>query len=294
VPQKGRLTKERERAEKLYYRWEFIRRNEAYKSDQAKFVFYFSRWFKRRGLLLQDITGHNQDLFEKHGIYRKRISDYFMRNIAPIVEAFSRKWGVRWPCPPTYTFNPDDLNYFSDNGTDITQNYWNSPISSLRCDLRLDANIGKLAEELYDFVNPTLGSYRKRFGGTAVEEPISREKEQSLLVFRVRPGLGKERNYELFHQFMRKIEWPNRNDLKERSTKRFHLKKYSSYLQVWDLKHSDPSLTWTEIAKRLYPKKFNQYSSGSLIGEKNSATQQVIDQYKSAQRLIAGGFQEIR
>jgi hypothetical protein len=353
VPRKGYRNIENEMAGRLYYRWEFIRRNKSYQADQAKFVSLFGQWFKRRGLSLESLTGYNHDRFDKQGIYRGRIGNYFMKNIAPYMEAFDRKWGVNWPCSPSFTFELDDLDTYTEKRINYRDRYRNSPVQHLRNDLRLDADIDKLAEDLCDFVNPkrirkthfgetstrfevanekgiirsvfikhpelnskndkryiaaiakiaeelyssanpNLKSIRKHFPEVSIRIRTIKEKWDSRSLFRVHPLLGKERNYELFHRFMRQIEWPKKQHTRGARAKRLHLKKYAGYLQVWNLKNSHPTLTWTEIAKRLYPRKFKQYSSGFLIGEKNPAVQLAMDKYRSAQRLIAGDFQEIR
>lgn len=294
VPPKSDLRLEAERAEKLYYRWEFIRRNKAYQADQAKFVSLFGEWFKRLGLPLENVTGHNQDLFKTHGLYRPRISKYFLKNIAPYVEAFSRKWSVSWPCSPSFTFNPDDLNVFSEKGGNYRLNCKNSPVRLLTNGLRLDPDIEKLAQELLDWLNPKREKFRenleKFFPKESLHAQMENEQARNRYLFLVKPYDGKKENYERFHEFMRQIKWPK----KKVNSKRVRLSKYGSYLRVWDLKQSDPSLTWNKIARRLYPRKFEQYSSQIVIGERNPAVQQVIDQYNAAERLIAGDFQEIR
>lgn len=292
MPKKGYRVRKREWAEKLYYRWEFIRRNKAYQSDQAKFISLFGTWFKRRGLLLNSMTGHNWEILDKHGIYRGRASDYFMKKIAPYLEAFDRKWRVSWPCPPTYTFNPDDMNQFSGSKSHIRTNLRNCPVSDLSSDLRLETPIERLADEMYEFVNPLgLDKLPAKF---AAQGGMPTHVENKQLIFKVLPFLGKERNYELFHRFMAEIRWPKKQRLSNAGRKRVRLKNYGTYLRVWDLKQANPSLTWSKLAKSLYPRTFNQYSSGTFRSEKNAAVQQVMDQYKSAERLIAGGFQEIR
>jgi hypothetical protein len=352
MPKKGRLTEEKEWAEKAYYRWEFIRRNKTYQEDQARFVSRFSKWFKQRGLSLNSITGLDRLLFEKHSVY----GTYFEKNIVPYLMAFRNKWDVRWPCRPSFTFTPDFLDTFSDNTKDIINNYRNSPILSLAGNLDLNANLEELAKAIHDSrlrkyrpdINKYLGEtfskslvydiagngryisltfpprtlennkkYNEAFGKILDEmcnstnpdrekiqkffpealikiEDFKEEKKPSNLSFTVRPELGKERNYSLFHEFMKKIEWPPEISPTKRSTKRIHLKKYKLYLQVWDLKNAGATITWAEIAKRLYPEEFARYASGHLIGSKNPVVQQVIDQYQSAQHLITNGFQEIR
>ncbi len=354
MPPKSFRLKEKEYAEKLYYRWEFIRRNKAYQEDQAKFVSRFSKWFKRRGLELQNITGYNQELFERYGFYRKRTSRYFMQNVEPFVEAFFWKWSVSWPCSPSFRFKPDDIDIFHGTKIGYYTRYKNSPVRHCNNSLRLDASIEKIAEEMNDFCNPKPLKKKNHFGETSttfkvadekgtvrcafikfpeprnpensqiynaaiwkiIEEMYSsetnlekiaghflgasisfkvvEEKKDNRFLFSVRPELGKERNYELFHRFIKNIEWPKKPDFHKSEAKRIQLKKYRGYLRVWDLKNAEPTLTWTEVSRRLYRSKFKQYSSGTLIGEKNAAIQLVIDQYRSAQRLIAGEFQEIR
>lgn len=295
MPKKNRITKETELCRKCYYRWEFSRRNSGYQKDYSNFTLLFREWFRRRGVNLRDVTGYDFQFltqFETKILKQSKSRLFYFEKIIPYVEAFLLKWGVDWPCRPDFTFDPDEINFYSQTeGAAWRSRLPAIPVLTPRTNLKLKNSIDTLADELNEQFQMTVSDIALK--AEAVRGQPKAKRENKEFTFQAIPHIGKRRNIERFLQFLNEIEFKAKQAAFKRRSKRIELKKYDDYLRVWDLKQLNPSVTWAAMARELYPDEYADYESGRYAG-RTRAVQRVKDQYRGAERLINGGFQEIR
>ncbi len=294
MPKKNRFAKESELCRKCYYRWEFIRRNENYRKDHLNFVSLYGQWFRQRSVNLADITGYDSFYLQEFetGIFQDTEDKaFYLETITPHIEAFLQKWGVQWPCRPDFSFDPSDSDLYSHLQKLDFADFRAVPILDLKTSLPIDAPIEEIAEEIRHQLSMTPGDVLRAM--KAARKPRRKVKNDRFAFFVV-PDLGRKKNIRRLSEFMTELEEKQKSSGVKHRAKRTELKKYDDYLCVWDLKQSNRKLPWVEIARQLYASEYDIYQSRKDAGVRNPIIQRVIDQYQTAERLISGGFQEIK
>jgi hypothetical protein len=103
MPKKSIRQREEEGRLVAWYKWEFLRRNVAYRKDYEEFIREFGGWFRKHGYWYDQTT-------KPWGANNLR---FFAAEIAPKVRVICTKWGIREPFPPEWEFTESGMYSYS-------------------------------------------------------------------------------------------------------------------------------------------------------------------------------------
>jgi len=312
---KGRHRELRESGRILWYQWEFLRRNPDYRHDHEAFVAQFGDWFREKGFW-----------YDRDVVYAREDWNFFCKEIAPRAAEICGKWHVENPFSPDWTFDksgrheykPEKCAYLpTGRSAESASSSWRflerMPIERGELPREADRKLRLLRERTqkdpYRYVQVTLD----------VTQPLKKLLEKT----RRQIQFGQER-YE--HMVGDKKG-------KER-TRRRRLDQYDKYLEIWDLRQKGlkfsqiaqrvfpreygalrlrdaqlqlPRELGTDYKHRveeLTAQGIGEYEACSQVerefevkvksGHSQVIEQRVEDHYKSAKKLILGGYKELR
>src|SRR5260370_30285050 len=93
-----------------FYRWEFIRRSEFYRTDIDRFFELFGDWLRAQGVEMEKLPEY-APRFWLVEIQPKWLADaqsrgFYHNKIGPFLIALQMKWGTSFPLHRSYTFDP--------------------------------------------------------------------------------------------------------------------------------------------------------------------------------------------
>lgn len=199
--------------------------------------------------------------------WKPREQAYFHRRIAPELDRLCKKWELQELYPPHWRFRKSDGTRRTKTGVVSLPTYFTPTL--------LTSDPNQLRELIESGFTGHGGSGRRWLQHVLLEFDLTWPLKENLEYARRALKLANDSyNDELASQGMP----PTKNS-------RRRLRDYDEHLLVWELKQKKK--TALEIARILFP--------SSLDGVGHSATlQKVHDHYAAAQRLIAGGYKEIR
>jgi hypothetical protein len=237
-----------------WYKWEFLRRNHEYRADHKQFIDTFGSWFRRRGFWY--------DHDRREGQWTKADEDHFYDNIAPAIAQLCEKWKIGNLYPPKWKFNRKHARR-KIGSREI------GPPTGIAAELNWDFDVMRELLEM-------------GFIGTA--DSARRYRNLVLIEFDLDRPL-KDLTWYAKYVLTRALEnyKTELSDLGLRTPRggRRRLEDYDAHLTIWDMKQSGKSIP--EIA-----------ASKFSAEDRDAALQKVRDHLKAAQKLISGGYSEIR
>jgi hypothetical protein len=237
-----------------WYKWEFLRRNLQYRKDYDKFIREFGAWFKKHGKLEQAVY------------WSPRVWNYYGRVIAPRAQRLCQKWQVIDLFPPDWKFSQDgSYAYSSHDHVLLPTGYTSDEIRELGKVTEHGSQL-TLKRVLKSIPSDTrrntdrIRYYSLRLDFAYPLRTLLDQAEQEIT--------QRKQRYDRAHPALPRA----------RSRKRRRLGEYDQYLYIWDRRVEGK--TFVEIGNDVFP---------GQIGK----AQRVRDNYRAAERLIAGGYKEI-
>lgn len=237
-----------------WFKWEFLRRNPGYGRDYKKFKVKFGEWFRQRGYWYD--YDRRQD--EWSGVDE----DYFYDEIAPEIARLCRKWQIGNLFPPSWQFSRK-------NGTRKVGSRELGPPTGIAPELNWDVTYMQQLLEM---------------GFTGTADSAFRYRNMLRVEFDLDRPLKDLVEYSRY-VLIRAIENYKKEEMQDLGFKtpksRRRLEDYETHLKIWDLRKKKKTVT--QIAEIVFPNEI-----------RDSALQKVRDHLRATQKLISGGYAEIR
>jgi hypothetical protein len=239
-----------------WYKWEFLRRNSAYRKDHQEFMREFGSWFRKYGKWYDETVS-------PWGLVRLQ---FFGRAIAPKLKAICEKWQIRDPFSPYWDFTKLGRHYYkqhyrvllpTDCSREEAADQWDIPEFFF---LSLDEIIERAPESTALLPRPDHVLTLK----FDLRLPLP-----SLLAVAKGEITSSKKRYDRNH--------PPPTNITPAVRRRLDL--YDTYLKVWDLQAQDNK--FEVIGAVLFPSKPRR-------------AQRALDSFNRAKELINGGYKELR
>jgi hypothetical protein len=276
---KGRERQFQEVQQLRYYQWEFLRRNLDYQSDYEKFLNKFGAWFKTRRFW-----------YEREKTYSDRDYIFYYNSICPELMGICTKWCICQPFPPDWEFDikngrhkyaPHHFVYLPTGYTsEVAAALWdagNVEITGLTND----------RSEAFSrpFTTKKQNSPRKKASPVPHRIPdpryltlrldVSRSQDELLDDLLKAARFHRDRHRQFFVA------------LEKQQKSRRRLDQYDVDLKAWDMRKR--GLSFREIARHVYPEEYGRYPN-----PRNPLVQRVTDHCHRAEKLILGGYKDLR
>lgn len=211
-----------------HYKWEFLRRNEDYREEYAKFAGQFPDWISPHGGLI---------LWHLAKDAEPEVLSFFRDHVEPAVRLICEHWDIDQVIDPSVSDTELSISFY--------QERYGVPVGPV------------LPEHMQSCV-------RDYFSSTLGDAPHTPE---GLRFVNVRLDIAQPLetlfgHLEIFLVSARARYNLNIGQLPEHRKKpRARLKEYENYLRVWDLRRQ--SVTFERIAAQLFPRQMNNSASRS-------------------------------
>jgi hypothetical protein len=277
---KGRERQVEEVQHVRYYQWEFLRRNPDYQRGYEKLLATFSKWFSTRGFW-----------YEREKNYSDRDYIFYYNSICPVLMEICANWNICQPLPPDWGFDiKTGRHEYAPNKFAYLPTGWNSEDAGALWHGG-DMEITGLTNDRSEAFSRPFTTQPKKQGSpkkeaSPVQQSVSDERHLTLRLDASRPTeelLGEVVNAVQLHRdrhrkFFATLE-------KQKSRRR--LDQYDVDLKVWDLRKR--GVSFPEIAKQVYPTEYRSHPPRT-----NPIVQRVTDHYRRAEKLILGGYKDLR
>lgn len=234
-----------------WFRWEFIRRNNAYQDEQAAFQAKFGEWFEANGYW-----------WDRHGpIYSKKSLYFLFTQIAPVAKVICDRWRIDDPFPPSWDFNVKGgmrregrTTLFLPTLLCCGGRSWDVQAYELAESPDTEAGFLEATKDIPEVVEPSwceTGDRRKVRIEIDLGEPM-----QQILAY-VQGYVEQQKS------FYRDTIGPLPDHHRKPKTR---LEEYEFYLNVWDLRNEQWG--FDEIAAKLFPRETGRPRSRASVVER--------------------------
>jgi hypothetical protein len=277
---KGRERQDRETEQVRYYQWEFLRRNTEYQREFDSFMSKFGRWFKAKGFW-----------YERNKAYTDHDFIFYYNSICPVLQDICGKWHISQPLPHDWKFDfTRGRHYYSSREyVGLPTGYTSEAAAALwdGGDIEITGLSGDTSEA---FRRPYRIKHKKQKLNTAKESAVEQSgSDQRYLTVRLDISHSKE---DLLRDVVNALQFHRNQNRQffaaiEKQKSRRRLDQYDHDLKVWDMRQSGS--TFPEIAQQIYEREYRSHPS-----RKNPIVQRVTDHYRRADKLIRGGYKDLR
>ena len=277
---KGREHRFRETQQVRYYQWEFLRRNPSYRHDYEVFIDKFGKWFSRRGFW-----------YEREKNYSDRDCIFYYNSICPVLKEICARWHICQPLSPEWEFHRErGKHYYAPQKSVSLPTGYTAEEAAALWDSNGVEIVGLSHDRSEAFSRPFITRSTKQQKTKTTRAKQSKVADSRFLVLRIDASRSQEELLDDVVQALRLHR--NRNpqffgNSEKHTRSRRRLDQYDIDLKVWDMRKA--GLTFPEIAKQLYTLEYSSYPP-----RKNPIVQRVADQYRRANKLIFGGYKDLR
>jgi hypothetical protein len=277
---KGREHQFREIQQLRYYQWEFIRRNPSYRLDYEAFVDNFGKWFSRRGFW-----------YEREKNYSDRDWIFYYNSICPVLKEICARWHICQPLSPEWEFDSKrGKHYYAPQKFVSLPTGYTAEEAAALWDSNGVEIVGLSHDKSEAFSRPFITRSTRQQKNKTIRAKQSKASDPRFLMLQIDTSRSPEELLGEVVQALRLHRDRNRQffgDSENHTRSRRRLDQYDIDLKVWDMRKI--GLTFPEIAKQLYTLEY-----GSYPPRKNPIVQRVADQHKRAEKLIFGGYKDLR
>ncbi len=267
--QKGKLRKTQQLR---WFQWEFLRRNPEYRRDFESLVKQFGSWLKKNGFWYErERARSDEDVLFAYNV------------IFPTIREICKKWQIAEPFSPDWQFDSRGLyEYAPSRRVSLPTGY-----TAESCTLLWDYGPVEAVPDRSDR-DAFVERFRSLRPRPAAKNSGRKSEDPKFLTLILDVTLPQ---HTLMEQTLAAIRFHRRKHPQFQNVhpprRRRRLDLYAVYLQVWDLRRSGSS--FPRIASQIYPREYAAYPN-----PKNPIVQRVMDHYRSAGKLIEGGYKDLR